>query len=70
MVVSRKLLTGSVHTIFQVANPQAGKLIDVKLPKGYILMLTGYTLEHVTCGIFKAAPHNVVGCASRMCNML
>ena len=28
-----------------------------------MLLLTGYTLEHVTCGIFKAAPHNVVSTA-------
>lgn len=28
-----------------------------------MLVLTGYTLEHVTCGIFKAAPHNVVSTA-------
>lgn len=46
---------------FQVANPRGGQLVDVQIPKGYMLVLTGYTLEHVTCGIFKAAPHTVVG---------
>lgn len=29
-----------------------------------MLVLTGYTLEHVTCGVFKAAPHNVVSMAN------
>ena len=29
-----------------------------------MLVLTGYTLEHVTSGIFKAASHNVVSMAN------
>ena len=32
-----------------------------------MLLLTGYTLEHVTCGIFKAAPHTVVSRVHHAC---
>lgn len=57
-----------MHTnMFQVASPRGGELVDVKLPEGYMLVLTGFTLEHVTCGIFKAAPHCVVGRAHHAC---
>lgn len=47
--------------IFQVVSSRGGQPVDVKLPEGYMLLLTGHTLEHATCGIFRAAPHRVVG---------
>ncbi|KAL3145798.1 hypothetical protein ABBQ38_015175 [Trebouxia sp. C0009 RCD-2024] len=41
--------------------PVTASLKPVDIPKGYMLVLTGHTLEHATCGIFKAAPHSVTG---------
>ncbi|KAL3145803.1 hypothetical protein ABBQ38_015180 [Trebouxia sp. C0009 RCD-2024] len=43
----------------QVSSLSTGDLKPVDSPKGYMLVLTGHTLEHATCGIFKAAPHTV-----------
>lgn len=53
--------------MFQVASPRGGDLVDVKIPEGYILVLTGYTLEHATCGNFRAARHHVVSRAYQAC---
>lgn len=46
-----------------MASSQGKLLGEVKLPEGYMLVLSGYTLEYVTCGIFKAALHSVVSTA-------
>ncbi len=43
-----------------MVNTKTGLFEDVLLPEGYILILPGYTLQRATCGIYKAAAHQVV----------
>ncbi|KAA6423205.1 MAG: hypothetical protein FRX49_07192 [Trebouxia sp. A1-2] len=43
----------------QVVNTKTGLFEDVLVPEGYILVLPGYTLQRATCGIYKAAAHQV-----------
>ncbi|KAA6423040.1 MAG: hypothetical protein FRX49_07028 [Trebouxia sp. A1-2] len=43
----------------KVVNTKTGLFEDVLVPEGYILVLPGYTLQRATCGIYKAAAHQV-----------
>ena len=45
----------------QVFDPTTNSFQDIAIPPRCVAVLPGYTLEQATCGIFKAALHQVVG---------